>query len=128
MLILVIWGTCSLHCSVEALEMHPDSAHLSPSCPSSTCPTDQSPDGDTESRCQDALYTLSEKVVSVDVPTPLDTDADSFHRLIGILNEAFDRDVFTPGDPSSRSEAVFLHKLRDQSSGRLAAPIRGPSA
>ncbi|MAS95051.1 MAG: hypothetical protein CMO55_17790 [Verrucomicrobiales bacterium] len=127
-LTLAIWGTCSLHCSVEAREMWPDSLHHSSSCPSSSsCPTDHSPDGESESQCQDALYTLSENLVAVDAPALIDFDADSFFSLVRLLNEALNRDASSPGDPTSRLEADLFHKLRDQSSGRLAAPIRGPS-
>lgn len=108
--------------------MWPDSLHHSSSCPSSSsCPTDHSPEGESESQCQDALYTLSENLVVIDGPALVDKDADLFHRLIAILNEALSRDAFSPGEPPSHSEATSLHKLRDQSSGRLAAPIRGPA-
>ena len=127
-LTLAIWGTCSLHCSVEAREIWPDSIQHGSSCPSSTqCPSEHAPDGESDSHCQDSLYTLSEGVAAVDASTPIDTDADSFHRLIALLNEALSRNAFFPGEASSHSEATSLHKLRDQSSGRLAAPIRGPA-
>ena len=92
------------------------------------CPGDHAPEDAPDANCQDSLYTLSEKVLQLDIPAPLDVDADTFLRLVGLLNEESDRGAFASGDSLSRSEAISPHKLRDQSSGRLAAPIRGPSA
>lgn len=97
-------------------------------CASTTCPGDQAPEEESDPRCRDAVYIFSGKSIELDVPAPLDTDADSFERRVGLLNEEYDRGALALVDSPSRSEAFFLHKLRDQSSGRLAAPIRGPAA
>jgi len=128
MLTLLIWGACSLHCSVEAHEVWPDGSIGAVCISTHSCPGDHAPDEIPDSQCQDAFFTLSGKSIQLEAPTPIDPDADSFLRLAGRLIEEFDRNAFVPSDSLSHSEANLVHKFRDQSSGRVAAPIRGPSA
>ncbi len=92
-----------------------------------SCPTDDTPDDEPRLSCADTLYTFSENLLAVDAPAPINADADSLRSLVRLLNEALNRDAFFVGDPPSRSETDFLHKQPGQSSGRIAAPIRGPS-
>ncbi|MEM7600001.1 MAG: hypothetical protein AAF357_01140 [Verrucomicrobiota bacterium] len=121
-LLLVLWTSCYLNCSMEHSGVCADSL-ISSVETSDSCPLDE--DNDAPDTCEDGEFILLSEEGVVAPETPVTDVDDRFDALTRALAALVLDEAFSPSSSPSLTDPAF--SLSEQDCARASLPIRGPN-